>query len=407
MTKKVLILTYWGYKETLISNFTIPYIQSLHQVNPKMNMFLFTLNKKHQSMSSTDIENANKKLSKFKTQLLAFNYSRFGIKAILKMVFLIWKLIRIIKKEKITHIHAFCSPAGAIGYLLKLFSNVILVLDSYEPHAESMVESGQWKPNGLAFKLLFFLEKQQTKKADFVISLTEEMYQYAKKKYGIQIQNFYIKPSCIDVNKFKNPDYIKNAAYINKLKLKNKIIGLYAGKFGGLYLEDEIFDIIKVAYNKWKDTFHMIILGGIDEKYLNKKAAERGIPGNVITKEFVSAEELAYYMGLADFALTPVKPTPSKRYCSPIKNGEYWVLGLPVIITKGISDDSDIIKSKNIGYVLKDLTEKEYNNALNWLDTFIKKENILELKKGITEFGIYNRSMERAESVYKKIYSIE
>ena len=45
---------------------------------------------------------------------------------------------------------------------------------------------------------------------------------------------------------------------------------------------------------------------------------------------------------------TPVKPVPTKRYCTPVKDGEYWALGLPVIITEGISDDSGIIRENGI-----------------------------------------------------------
>ena len=151
-----MILTYWGYKEALISSFTLPYIQSLHKVNPQMDLFLFTLNKEEQILKNNEIEKANRELSEFNTKLLAFNYRKFGFIALFKMFFLIIRLLRIIRKERITHLHCFCTPAGGIGYLLKFFSRVTLVLDSYEPHAESMVESGGWKSNSLAFRILFF-----------------------------------------------------------------------------------------------------------------------------------------------------------------------------------------------------------------------------------------------------------
>ena len=105
MTKKVLILTYWGYKEALISSFTLPYIQSLHKVNPQMDLFLFTLNKEEQILKNNEIEKANRELSEFNTKLLAFNYRKFGFIALFKMFFLILRLLRIIRKERITHLH--------------------------------------------------------------------------------------------------------------------------------------------------------------------------------------------------------------------------------------------------------------------------------------------------------------
>lgn len=405
MSKKVLVLTYWGYKEGLISNFTIPYLQLLHEVDPTMDLFLFTLNKREQQLSAEDLSNANQELAKLNTKLLAFNYNRFGLKALVQMAFLIPKLAWFIRKEKITHLHCFCTPAGAIGYLLKLFCKVTLILDSFEPHAESMVESKVWKENGLAYNILFYLEKKQTKAADYIVSLTEGMRAYSQEKYGISIKNFDVKPSCINTSKFDNPDFIKNGPFLQKLKLEDKIIGLYAGKFGGLYLEEETFDLIKTAYNQWGTQFQMLILGNNSYEYIQEKARSKSIPLDIITKIFATEKELPYYFGAADFALTPVKPIPSKRYCSPIKNGEYWLIGLPVIITKNISDDSDIIHSENIGYVLQNLCAEEYQNAIDWVDRFLKSENKEAVKNDIRALGVELRSMDRAKAIYKKIYT--
>ena len=39
-------------------------------------------------------------------------------------------------------------------------SGIPLVLDSYEPHAEAMVETNAWKKRGIAFRTLFYLEKK-------------------------------------------------------------------------------------------------------------------------------------------------------------------------------------------------------------------------------------------------------
>ena len=54
---------------------------------------------------------------------------------------------------------------------------------------------------------------------------------------------------------------------------------------------------------------------------------------------FVPYNQITDYYQIADFAINPVKPVPSKRYCTSIKDGEYWGMGLPVVITKNISDD--------------------------------------------------------------------
>ena len=117
----------------------------------------------------------------------------------------------------------------------------------------------------------------------------------------------------------------------------------------------------------------------------------------------MSHEDIASYIGLGDFAITPVKPIPTKRFCSPIKDGEYWGIGLPIIITKNISDDSDIIKSNNAGYVLEELNKDEYENAISKIDLLLKSEN--NLNERINSIANNYRSYRIAEEVYFKIYS--
>jgi hypothetical protein len=107
-------------------------------------------------------------------------------------------------------------------------------------------------------------------------------------------------------------------------------------------------------------------------------------------------------MNLADFAICPVKPVPTKRYCTPIKDGEYWASGLPVVITKGISDDSDIIAQHDIGFVLQNLQPDEYQKAISKIDLLMQtpgtREKIREVARQYRNFRI-------AEEVYRLIYA--
>jgi glycosyltransferase involved in cell wall biosynthesis len=109
-------------------------------------------------------------------------------------------------------------------------------------------------------------------------------------------------------------------------------------------------------------------------------------------------------MALGDFALNPVKPIYTKRFCTSIKDGEYWAMGLPVVITKDISDDSEIIATQNIGYVLNELTVKEYRNAVIKMDSLLAKDKD-KLKNKIRQIALTHRDFKIAEEIYSKIYS--
>ena len=118
---------------------------------------------------------------------------------------------------------------------------------------------------------------------------------------------------------------------------------------------------------------------------------------------FVPHAKIPRYLGLADFAVTPVRPVPTKRYCTPIKDGEYWALGLPVVITANISDDSQIISETAIGAVLQDLNVDAYHTAVQQIDHLLhkpRKENYDAIRAIAKKY----RSFEIAERVYSQVY---
>lgn len=326
-------------------------------------------------------------------------------------IFYFIKLLFVVLGKKIKYIHAWCTPAGAIGYFLSLLTNRPLIIDSYEPHAEAMVENGNWRYDSLAYKILFKLEKLQSKKAKYIISNTEGMREYAKHKYGISLgfshshchSYSFVKPACVDLNLFSQKN-LKKEALVKKYGYNNKIVCVYAGKFGGIYLEQEVFDFLKVAHDYWGEKFRVLLLTSHKKKEIYAYAKKSKFNIDLINIKFVRHNEIPDYIGLADFAINPVKPIPTKRFCTSIKDGEYWALGLPVVITKNISDDSFIIKQNKIGAVLDDLSNEAYLKAVTEIDKILKKYSKKELFDKIRSVAIKYRSFNIAEKIYQEIY---
>jgi hypothetical protein len=395
--KKILILTYWSYQDALIQTYTLPYVKMIAANLPaESKIYLITLDKRKQEI--TDL------LSEDNIENLSIPYVSFGIKAAFNWIKNIFKLYRLIKRKNISVIHVWCTPAGMIGYILSVMTRRTLIIDSYEPHAESMVENGAWKKNSFAFNLLFKFEKLQSKKAKYLICTTDGMKQYAMEKYNLTKNNFFTKPACVDLALFSKKN-IKNKELLKELNIENKIICVYAGKFGGIYLDKEVFDFFKTAETFWGDTFIALILSSHTTSEIKQMAALSKLHPNTIIHKFVPHHQIPNYIGLADFAITPVKPVPTKKYCTPIKNGEYWALGLPVVITKNISDDSDIIKKYKIGSILEKLNEQGYLKTIKEIDELIKKYTRSELYTLIRPIAEKYRNYSIAEDVYKAIYT--
>lgn len=390
-----MVVTYWSFDDALIQSSTLPYIRQIKkQLHKKSSIYLFTLSKNPYNVEQTQ---KIKALEAENIVVLRFSYVKFGWLMAVKMAFIVSYLIAFTILKRIHTVHAWCTPGGAIGYIVSLFTGRKLILDSFEPHAETMVESGVWKKNGFAFKLLFLLEKLQLKRATEVICVAKGMIEHSKKVYNIKKHRYFVRPTCVNLDLF-NPETITPASSI---PLKGKVC-VYAGKFGGMYLEDEVFHFFKVAYDYWKGDFSVLLLTKHSDEEIEKYCNKALLPSSVITKKFVPHSEVPAHMRLGHFGICPVKPLPSKQFCTPIKTGEYWAMGLPIVITASISNDSDIIEQNGIGYVLKFFNTYEYNNAVRKIDELIQQRDISSKIRRVAE---KERNLKSTEIVYHTIYS--
>lgn len=404
--KKILVITYWSYKDALIQTYTLPYVRIIRKtLSAHSKIFFVTFESKFHALSHVEKEQIKKNLSTEKIIWISFSYSRIGIFSLLKNIFPLLKLWWFCIEKKITHIHTWCTPAGSLGYILSKLTGIPLIIDSYEPHAESMVENRTWRENGFAFKLLFLFEKLQSRHAKAFIATSSGMKEYAKTKYNVESKSFFVKPACVDLDLFSEKiSNRKDLSHILGINLKDKIVCVYAGKFGGIYLEQEVFDFFKTAQQYWKEKFIVLLLTNISRKQIEYFAEQAKLDKGIIISKFVEHKEIPTYLTFADFAINPVKSVPTKRYCTSIKDGEYWAMGLPVVITKNISDDSDIISENKIGAVIKSLDEKGYLEAVKEIDSLLKNNSRQELNKRIRQVAKKYRDFSIAENIYKELY---
>ena len=403
LTGNILILTHWSFKDALVQTYTLPYVEIIREiVSAEKKIIVITSEQENNALSGAEIDTINLQWKKRNMELVAQPYKRLGWKKTIASIGQLIELYRIIKKNKVVTIHPFCTPAGGLGYLLSKMTGAALVMDSYEPHATAMVETGVWKKNSLPFKILFELEKRLSRRAVYIIATTAGMKNYALENYGVELKNFFVKPACISFKDFYPRS--KDAILIEKFGLHNKIVCVYAGKLGGTYLKDEVFDFVKTCYEYWGDKFRFLMLSEESEKIIQEQIKRINIPSDVVIKQFVQHSEIPKYLSLGDFGINPQVPVPSKRYGSPIKNGEYWAMGLPVIISPDISDDSDIILQNEIGVVTNLKQIETMHEAVRKMDQLLKNNNREFLQEKIFGIAKKYRSFDIARKIYPLIY---
>ncbi|MBI3511276.1 MAG: glycosyltransferase [Bacteroidetes bacterium] len=394
--RNILVITWWPFSDALVQAYTLPYVRLIrNELTEKENIFLVTLEKR-----SPD----DGKFRKIDERIfhLPLSYSAPGLKG-----YFGWKnklniLENFIHENKITHLHTWCAPAGGIGWKLKMRTKLPLIADSFEPHADPMVETGTWKKNGPAYAVLKKWETNLANDADILIANSPAMRSWAEKNYGMKREVAHVKPACVDTKLFSDSKR-KNKLLLKQFGFEGKTVLVYAGKFGGLYYDKESFEFFRACYNHWKDELRILVLTPQDREMILAHAKEAGIPPDIITVKFVPHNEMPDHIGLGDFGFCPIIPTASRRACSPIKNGEYWAMGLPLVICKGVSVDDEIVESANAGAVLESMNENEYKKAIAVINTILKeneKERVSRIRKIAEEY----RSYSIAQKIYHTIY---
>ncbi|MBD0333194.1 MAG: hypothetical protein ICV66_11110 [Chitinophagaceae bacterium] len=227
------------------------------------------------------------------------------------------------------------------------------------------------------------------------------MKEYALTRFDTQLNELFVKPACVDFNKFHPRE--KNTELLHRYNLKDKIVGVYAGKLGGIYLKKEVFDFIRCCYDFWGDKFRFFMITNASREEIDEEMKRICLPPQIVISKFCFHHEVPEHLSLGDFGINPVKPGPTRRYCTSIKDGEYWATGLPVVITKNISDDSEIIEENGIGAVLNELNNENYIAAIRKINDLLKEPRE-QLQTRIFKIAQRYRNYSIAEDIYSSIY---
>ncbi|MFB6257758.1 MAG: glycosyltransferase [Flavobacteriales bacterium] len=404
--RRILVITYWSYREPLIQNYTLPYIRSILQVLPEgSRIALVTMEKGDERLDEKREKQKARRLAEEGVDWYPERYNTFGILAAVRWGWVILKWIWRARGRAFDRVHAWGTPAGSPAYLIARGRGIPLVIDSFEPRSESMVETTQWKKGGIAHRTLFFFEKLQARRAQAVIAVSPTMEAYSWSRYRAFHETFSVKPACVDRELLEE----RSKLYSDRVPdIKGRVVPIYAGKIGGIYLEEETFDMIRAFYDEWGETLLMFLLTDLSGARVGEWMKKKGIPSHVLYQEWVPPEAVPAFMAHAHFALNPVRPVPSKRHCTSIKDGEYWAMGLPVLIPDGIGEDSGIIKRKGIGVVLdKGLDQRSIRKGVKEMRGMIEQEEASGLKDRIQRTAEEERGFERAYKVYQEVYEEE
>ncbi len=392
----ILYLSYWGLGEGLTASTVFPHLKILAGFSNIEKVLLVTIERSEKY--GNNILPEHKKIS---------HHRLFSGRPLPNMLNKIYdfidfpkKLSKLCRQENIGKIIARGSPAGALAMKTSRKTGIPFYVESFEPHADYMYESGTWKKYDPRYIFQKKWEKQQLKKATALMPVAEN-YKRALIEKGVSPGKIDVIPCCVDTDKFAFNKEAREKIR-KELGYNDKTVGIYTGKFGGLYYGKEAFEIFEIAFKRFGDNFFLMILTSGEHEWIYRMAENTTIPKDRMHVTFKPYNQVPDYLSSADFGFTLIKPKHSSFYCSPIKNGEYLACGLPILLTEGVGDDSKILLKENCGALFKNNNHKSgITKGLDKIEELLREKDIRKRLKMIA--GKY-RSFSIAEKVYKKWY---
>jgi glycosyltransferase involved in cell wall biosynthesis len=378
---KILFISIWPADSGIFESTIPPTIKYWLENNLVEQVDVITFDPK-----PTTLNLSSAKLNHFSIQ--ANNFSNHFFKLIAQVK----SSIGIAKAKSYDLIWARGVTSGNIAFLTSVFSNIPFAVESFEPHTDYMIEGRVWTSNSVKAIIQRILENRMGKKAKILITVSELYATTIASKYQRSINSIFSMACAIDYKQFRY-----NKAKGLEIRKSHNIkpedhVGIYVGKFGDIYYDDEFFNLISNLIQK-NHRIKTLILTPMLNHAIRQRARFNIPVENMIIKS-VAHHEVPGYLSASDFGYCPVKESESRRFCSPIKVGEYLANGLPIVISRGIGDDSELIEKNNWGLVLD--FEKVSMDSIN---------SILSLSRN----SIYNQDIKPfrdQEILYEKYKAI-
>jgi len=268
----------------------------------------------------------------------------------------LWLCVKLGRQGGVSVFHSRGTVTAASASVAAKFTGARFFYDADGPLSEEYADAGLWSRKSLSYRLTRWAERRFLSAADAVAVLTRARH---KELARFTPRSITVLPCAVDTDRFQF-----DAGARSQLRCELDLHGtvmVYAGKWGGWYASEEMMDFVAAARGVIGGVRLLILTEETPDRF-TEAATKRGIDDIQFIHK-VPWQSMPAYLSAADVGLSFVRSLPSKRACSPVKNGEYLACGLPIISTSDIGDYSEMIARKNVGLVVKEMSQAEYTLA--------------------------------------------
>ncbi len=262
--------------------------------------------------------------------------------------------------------------------------------------ASTQTERQKWMRRADRLQLL---EKQATLYGDRVLAVSTPLRDHLCRLAEIPTEKVRVVPCCIDPERFPSP-WTSRREYRSRLGLDNKLVLVFSGSLAPYQVPDRIASLFE-SINALVPDSHLLVLtkdqsvashhfGPLKERHLC----------TIVSSPY---EEVASYLSASDLAILLRAPIQVNKVASPVKFAEYQASGLPVVVTHGIGDVSELVESSGHGVVVDfdDPPEVQAQAVIKWIES----HEISSLRNQIREQGLQRYNRETYLPDYERLLS--
>lgn len=406
--KRIFIFAYYSFKDPVFQSAVLQYFTDFPH-KEQFRFILLTFEQERYRIPNTEIAAITAELKNHNIDWYYLNWHSGRLKMLKKAYDFcngFFKSVYLVFRFRPSIIYSEAFPSAIIAHWVCRFTMRKHIIHTFEPHADYMVEGGVWKKNSWETIVLKYFEQRVAKRAYAILTATEAMI---RKLSDQSITAKLIRvPSCVDTNVFQFDASARKQVRTFHGLGRQDIAIVYIGKMGGMYWEKEIFQFFRACLNT-SDRFFFFFFSPDDLSRAKKYALEAAIPPERIFFSFLKREEVPSFLSAADYGVVPVHQYPSKRYCSPIKDGEYWACGLPIIIQEGVSDDFEFTAQQELGIVISKMDADTFHSVaaviVNEQDGTPEKEAEMKVKRQrCRDFVLKDRDVQKYKEKYYDLF---
>jgi glycosyltransferase involved in cell wall biosynthesis len=239
---------------------------------------------------------------------------------------------------------------GVYGELLQRHLGIPYVVESFEPHAHYMLQTGTWQRWDPKFLVQRRWEERVKRTALALITVSKGYARHLQEQEGISPDRPRTVPCWVDAERFRiDPE--ARSRLRQQLGIGDRLAVVYAGKFGGIYSPLRELEILRPLQQSLGQPLFVMVLTSADASAVRQQLSQAGFREDQVFVDCVPHSVVNAYLNAADLALSFINSGPWSFACSAIKHGEYWACGLPVLMPPGVGDETQWLEAERAGAI--------------------------------------------------------